>query len=585
MTTSSSVNAESLLAIDVGSVNTRAVLFDVVEGRYRFLAMGSAPSTAEKPYSDVLEGVRTALDDLQEISGRTLVNNEQLIIPSQSDGSGVDKCVATISAGPAIKTLVVGLLEDISVRSAQNLTATTYAQVVDTLSLNDRRRASARLDAVLRLHPDLVVIAGGTEGGASQSVLKLLETVGLASYLMPKEQRPEVLFAGNQSLAEEVKASLSSMVSLQIAPNIRPSLEKEQLLPAQNVLSAAYRSVRSRQMRGISDLNTWSGGHLMPTATAFARLVRYSNQNSTANKKGYLGIDVGASSVTMAAAYAGDVHLSVQTRLGLGESLPGILDTCSAEDILCWLPFDYSEEELVNYIYNKAAYPASVPVTKDALAIEQALTVQLIKAAARKLLEILPENFPGYTPGRLPVLEPIILSGAVFSNAPSHGQIISTLLNALQPVGVTTIALDSNNIASALGAAAEINPLLTVQAADSYNFTNLCTVVSPVGKAAPGTPVLRVRVKYPDGNESMTEVKYGTIEVISLPVGQAVVLQLQPLHRFDIEMGGPGWGGGVKIVGGSLGLVVDARGRPLALSQDAGRRQEMLKKWLWTFGS
>ena len=44
------INADSLLAIDVGAVSTRAMLFDVVDGRYRFLPGGTAPSTAEAPF-------------------------------------------------------------------------------------------------------------------------------------------------------------------------------------------------------------------------------------------------------------------------------------------------------------------------------------------------------------------------------------------------------------------------------------------------------------------------------------------------------------------------------------------------------
>jgi hypothetical protein len=31
-------------------------------------------------------------------------------------------------------------------------------------------------------------------------------------------------------------------------------------------------------------------------------------------------------------------------------------------------------------------------------------------------------------------------------------------------------------------------------------------------------------------------------------------------------------------------LVIDARGRPLVLPDDAERRYELFKKWLWTLG-
>lgn len=80
---SSLVDGNSLLAIDVGAANTRAVLFDVVEGEYRFVASGTAPSTAEAPFKDVSEGARNAIINLQTILGKTLLDASRgLITPS-----------------------------------------------------------------------------------------------------------------------------------------------------------------------------------------------------------------------------------------------------------------------------------------------------------------------------------------------------------------------------------------------------------------------------------------------------------------------------------------------------------------------
>ena len=72
--TTSLVSADSLLAIDIGTTTTRALLFDVVDGRYHFLAAGSAVTTAGAPFRDIGEGVRQALDHLQEISGRIVAS-------------------------------------------------------------------------------------------------------------------------------------------------------------------------------------------------------------------------------------------------------------------------------------------------------------------------------------------------------------------------------------------------------------------------------------------------------------------------------------------------------------------------------
>jgi len=124
------LDADSFLVVDVGTASTRAMLFDVVDGRYRYLGMGNGPTTAAAPYHSISEGVRMALDNLKSVTGRTLIGpDEQLILPSGSDGSGVDAFAATVSAGPPIKIIVVGLLESMSVESARRLANSVYGKV------------------------------------------------------------------------------------------------------------------------------------------------------------------------------------------------------------------------------------------------------------------------------------------------------------------------------------------------------------------------------------------------------------------------------------------------------------------------
>ena len=191
---SSSSVAESILVVDVGEINTRALLFDVVDGYYRFVASGSGPTTMGSPLHDVGHGVRMALDHLQDITGRVLVGEDERIKePAHADGPGVDAFAVVMSAGASLKVVVVGLQRDISVESTQRLAETTYSQIVDTFYLNDHRNTQARLNSIVRLRPDIILIAGGTENGSRQSVLKLIEPIGLACYLLPDELKPQVL--------------------------------------------------------------------------------------------------------------------------------------------------------------------------------------------------------------------------------------------------------------------------------------------------------------------------------------------------------------------------------------------------------
>lgn len=580
----SNQTGNSLLAVDVGEVHTRAVLFDVVEGRYRFLAIGTARTTAQAPYNHIGEGINRAILRLEDITGRELIGKDnRLILPSALDGSGIDMFVGSISAGPPLRVIAVGLLDDISLASAKRLVSTTYAQVVETLGLNDRKKPEERLDKILSLRPDLIVIAGGTENGATNSVIRLIESVGLACSLMPAEQRPEVLFSGNQMLKSEVESRLGTLTKNNFAPNVRPGLEIEQIAPAQAKIAEIFRSIRASRMPGVGELNEWSGMQLAPTASAFGRIIQFLSKVYDPTK-GVLGIDVGASATTIAAAFDGEVSLGVFPEYGLGHGVTGLLDNASIDDFLRWIPMEVGEDYIRDYIFNKQIYPSSLPVSKEDLAIEQALARQAIRKAVSAAQAGFPKGIRRSRRGMLPWFEPIVATGSVLTQAPSPGNSLLSLLDAVQPTSITTIVLDQSNLAAPLGAAAAINPTLSVQVLESSAFLSLATVITPISNARPGTPILRLRVTYASGDETSFDIKQGTLEALPIPMGESARLRLQPLHKSDVGMGGPGRGGSVRVVGGVLGVVIDARGRPILLPRDLTRRQDLYKKWLWTLG-
>src|SRR5271157_4663227 len=155
--------ADTILAVDMGTATTRAALFDVVEGVHRLVASAEAPSTVEPPYRDASEGMHHALREVETLTGRTLLDsNSQLILPVQENGAGVDVFTATSSAGPALRTLIIGLLPEISLENARQVAASAYCTIVEGSALNDRRRDDELVDAVVAANPDLIVVSGGT---------------------------------------------------------------------------------------------------------------------------------------------------------------------------------------------------------------------------------------------------------------------------------------------------------------------------------------------------------------------------------------------------------------------------------------
>jgi hypothetical protein len=573
--TTSLVGTEIVLGIDIGTVNTRAVLFDVVEGQYCFVAAGDAPTTADAPYHDPGEGMVRAVRTLQEVTGRDLLEPQgRLIIPAKSDATGIDRLVITFSAGQPVRMVVAGLLADVSLDSARRLAASTYGNVVESIGLNDRRRPEAQLDAILKAGPELVVFAGGTEGGASRSLGRLVDLLTLVCRVLPQDKRPEIVYAGNQNLAVRVKEILDKWSSVRTAPNIRPSFDLEDLGPAEGALSQAISRIRQRQFPGMATMAAFASVPPLPTAHAFGRVIRFLSKVYDP-AKGVLGVDLGASSTVIAAGAAGKLNLSV-SQYGMGQGALRILEDGGLQDIIRWLPLHIPEEVVRDYLWQKTLFPGMLPATQDALAIEQALARQALRLAMAQYQE----RYPDY--GQL--YDPILASGAAISQAASPVQSLLMLLDGLQPVGISTLALDQNGLTPSLGAISEFSPLLPVQVLESGAFLRLGTVVAPLSSARYGTPILDARVEYENGGETHLEVRKGSLVALPLQQGQVAYLRLKALHGTRIDSRTRKTSIKYKIIGGACGAIIDGRGRPIELPPDASRRRDQLKKWAMALG-
>ena len=578
------IDSDSVLAIDIGSAITRAMLFDIVDGRYRFIAVGQASSSAYAPLNDVLSGVGDAIGRLEEITGRTFIDSDGHVVSSvQSDGSGVDAITATISAGPPLRAVVAGLLSDVSLVSAKNLAESTYARIVETLSLNDVRPAEEQIDAVLKANPDLIIISGGTDGGASQSLQKLIEVIGLAAYLMPNDKRPIVIFAGNKDMAADVQELLGPLSSgLYTTSNIRPSIDTEDLVAARKELAHAVVAIRKNQLAGVDEVDTWTGGHMLPSVFTEGRIIHLLSKLYGMGKA-VLSVNLGASATTITAGFGDRLFSKTYPQFGLGANAIELLEYTTTEQISRWLTMDISPERISDYVYSKALYPTSIPATKDELQMEQALGREALRIALAQAQENTPSDVPALKKELLPLFEVILAGGSIISNAPTPGQSLLILLDAIQPTGINTVILDQNNLLPALGAAAAVNTILPVQALETGAFSNLATVISPLSTARYGTPILKASMRRPDGSVSSVEVKQGGFEVLPLKLGEVGDLNLHPQHRADIGKG-PGKKVSMKVGGSILGVVIDGRGRPLELTPDNVRRRDLIKKWLWSLG-
>jgi hypothetical protein len=572
--------ADSILLLEIGTVRTRASLVDVVERQYRLVASTEYSTTAEPSAGgDVGEGVRQALDKLAEVVGHNFFDESgQLIVPSRGGGQGVDAIVLTLSLQADIRVALIGLLPDLSLRSLRKLNDSAPVRMVAEVSLGDKRTDEARMDTICNAKPDIILVAGGTEGGAVDALERMLEIVGLAIHVMPQAAKPQVLFMGNSAASQRVTDLLKGITAVTVARNIRPSLEMEDLESGRVALNEMTASVLRSRLTGIEESLSWAGGVMTPAPLGFGTVIQLLGR-SAPPKRGVMGILLGAGSTVLGAAFGMNMELSVRPDLNLSYNAPNLLEGCSLKEIARWIPAEVTEEQVRDYIHNLTLFSRTIPMTNEELWTGLAIARELVRAVLKSAAPSWKVPFTWAWPGLLPPMDTVFASGAILAGIPKPGLAALTMLDAIQPTGIVRLKLDTQNMICALGAAARVNPLAVVQVLDSASFPMLGTAVCPVGRAHAGDPVMRYRLQYEDGRQIKEDIRFGTITIVPLQLGEKAQMNIQLHRQFDLGNGN-GQGGNFNVEGGLAGLMIDARGRPMAFESEPAKIRKQQEEWL-----
>jgi hypothetical protein len=561
----------SIFTVDFGNVTTRGVLIDLVDGVYRLVARAETRSTSGMPLNDARIAVRRLAEEITQVTGRTLLSSDGTVIsPERADRNGVDIFITTASTGRTLRTLMVGLVPEVSLSSARRAASGTYIEVVDTLSLEDQRSDEDRLNAIIRSQADLIFIAGGMEGGAQEPVLKVAQIVTLALRLM--QRKPTVLYAGNSQLSARIRELFDGVATLFFASNVRPALDLEELESAQVQLALAFNEQQTKR-GGFGALSRMSNLGVLPTAQSYNVVADYLGRSLGGN---VVAVDVGSAVSILATAVNGRVNTSIRTDIGLGHSADTALQVVGESAIERWLPFTAKPNQIKNYVLNKTLQPASVPETVTALFLEYGL----LRASVGEMLRQAQVGWSKASNPNETLLPPtalVIGAGAAFTRSGNPGLNALLLLDSIQPTGVTQLQLDPYGLIAGLGALAIISQEAVVQVLDSGSLERLGTAISISGQPRPGRSAMRIKMITSDGEVVRQFVQGGQIWVYPLATGKTATVEVSAGRGLNI--------GGkrsvkVKLEGGSAGIIFDGRGRQLPLALDARGRAAQLPQWM-----
>jgi uncharacterized protein (TIGR01319 family) len=573
-------NLNVVIATDCGSTTTKAILIEKKDGGYRQTFRGEAPTTVEAPFEDVTRGVLNAIQEVEELSGRKILDGERIITPAEGD-VGVDIYISTSSAGGGLQMMVAGVVQAMTGESAQRCALGAGAIVMDALAANDGRLPHEKIERIRQLRPDMVLLAGGTDGGTISHVVELAEFIAAADprprfgtgFMLP------VIYAGNIDARAEVEKVLGEKMALTVTENIRPVLEAENLGPARHVIHDLFLEHVMAQAPGYRKLMGWTGAPIMPTPGAVGQIMQTIARQQGIN---VVGVDIGGATTDVFSVFGEVFNRTVSANLGMSYSISNVLAEAGLEQIMRWVAFDLEEADLRDRIKNKMIRPTTIPQLLQELQIEQAIAREALRLAfiqhrelavglkgvqsQRTLADVFEQGATGESLIQMMELDLLVGSGGVLSHAPLRQQSCAMLIDSFQPEGITRLAVDSIFMMPHLGVLSTVDERAATEVFERDCLIYLGTCVAPVGQGKAGEVCAQYAVDLPGGSQT-GELRVGDLALLPLAAGETAELTLEPGRQWDL---GPGSGQALSasVRGGVVGLVLDARGRPIQLADD-----------------
>jgi uncharacterized protein (TIGR01319 family) len=272
---------------DFGSTYTKLSLVDPDDGT--LLARAEAPTSIG---TDLMDGYAAALAAAKGSAGGAIE---------------VEEAIAASSAGGGLRVAAVGLVADLTAAAARQAALNAGARIGSVLAgaLGDEQ-----LDELRAARPEIILFAGGTDGGQAELVLENARRLASAAL------SAHFVVACNREVAEEAAAHLRAAgATASVAENVMPRLGEIEIESAREAILGAFLDhvIGGKNLSASPDFEQMVR---MPTPEAVFEATRLLSQGTeeVAPAGDVMVVDVGGATT--------DVHSS---RLGEAAT-PGIED-------------------------------------------------------------------------------------------------------------------------------------------------------------------------------------------------------------------------------------------------------------------
>ncbi|MDA3837471.1 MAG: glutamate mutase L [Candidatus Delongbacteria bacterium] len=488
-----------LLIVDIGSTTTKGLLLENKEGKLVFNSQFDAPTTVEKPFEDVNVGLEKVIHGLEEKSNIDIYDeNKKIIIPF----------LATSSAGGGLQVLLFGLTKSDTGKAVEASAYGAGAVIMETFTVDDKVPEMDKMRMIRELHPDMVLIAGGIDGGGIWGILRQAEILSLSeprSKFMPEEKIP-LVFCGNVMARGFIQQMLGDSFIVHTTENIRPNLEDFNPQPVREKVHQLFMENVMENAPGYKAVTKQVTENILPTPSGVQLMI---NSYARKHNENMILVDMGGATTDVFSSIKSELHRTVSANIGMSYSISNILKEAGVDQILFNINSILDEKDVRNYISNKMLNPSYVPQNKEERFVELSCAIEGVRYSwsqhkqmntqvhnigflerRRKQLflgelnsfeEVFGFNNNKEVSFQNSDINLLIGAGGVISSSEKDEDIVFILNEGFLPSGITDLAVDRYFKSPHLGILTKLNEDQALDLFENETLDKICTVVAPIG--------------------------------------------------------------------------------------------------------
>ena len=472
------MSSTEILVFDVGSTFTKASLFGLKRSELVWLGRAQAPTTIE----DIDLGLTNAATALAK--------------KIDHDSLQPDYVYAASSAAGGLRMVAMGYMPRVTAKAAKEVAMSAGARVLEVMSYDDQ--PEQKLEMLREIRPDIILLAGGTDGGEVDSLL------GDARIIVASRVKAAVVIAGNQAAQPSVEEVLRQAgVPTVRVPNVMPTIHELKVKPAREAIHEHFidQITKAKGLARLLDRLTVKKVVPTPGSVLMAAELLALGTKEEEGIGGLVVVDLGGATTDIHSVLPHLEALSIEEKglvltnekqpayrtvegnLGLRVSARGIVEFVGEKALVLRAGFAGEEWEkwVIDYATRLEANPEHLSANETEAVFDRVMAETAVEVALKRHAGYIAEHFdpvmgvvPGTPMGRdLRLVKYVLAVGGVFAHStPEASEAI--LASALKNPGVSLlpaspqILIDSQYVSSAIGVLAQYNPTAALRFAKRH---------------------------------------------------------------------------------------------------------------------